>query len=567
VLDPFAPSGPRRRTALLAAAVFLFPFALDFWTGRYVGSGDTAPAELLPIALLEQGTLTFNAFVRADEPLPYWFRRSNGRIVSNYPILPGLLNVPTYAGARLAGLPLQEQRFRLSHLTAAALASFSALFLFLALRRVCRSETEAFGFAMLYAAGTEVWSVAGRGLFQHGPSLFLLTLALWLLLEDRSPATALAGLALGFAVVNRPTNLLITAPLAFFVLARRRSGLAGFALLAAVPALLHGAYAAAYWGSPFSMAQTLLPSSPFAGSPVAGLAGLLVSPSRGLFIFSPMSLFAIPAGIAAFRRSADLLDRCLVAGILLTLAVYAHWRVWWGGHSFGYRLLIELLPFLMFLIARFWPEIARSRVSKVTFGVLAAASIAVQLLGVYGYPSGFNENIDRETERLWLVRESEIPRLARGFLADAGLAAAPTPVPATPGPRRSDVPTPVPRWWTAAGNDEMLPAALDWPRPDRVVEGDLHISGWAASRTGPSEVQILISPGDRMIPVARLPREDVCKVIPDLTDCSRIGFSATLASDDRVRREHLIVVEIRTPEGRVRRLGPVRFFWRAREGG
>lgn len=545
---------------MVPAAALLLPLTLDLLGGRYLGSGDTAPAELLPIAILEHRTLAFDALVAANEPPPYWLRQKNGKIVSNYPILPGLLNVPVFAAARLAGVPLYRWRFSLSLLTAAALASFSVLFFFLALRRVCRSENEALGFALLYAFGTEVWSVAGKGLFQHGPSLFFLTLALWLLLEDRPRATALAGLALGLAAVSRPTNLLIAAPLAFYVLRRRRRGAFGFVALGAVPALLHAAYAAVYWGNPFSLAQQLPPSS-FSGSPVSGLAGLLASPSRGLLVFSPMLIFAIPAGVAAFRRSGDLLDRCLVLGVLLTLAVYAYWRLWWGGHSFGYRLLIELLPALVLLIARFWPEIARSLAATALFAGLAGVSILIQLLGAYEYPSGFNENIDQEPERLWQASGSQIPRLARKFLAGRGLAAAPAPIVTAGGPPPSRVPTPAPRWWSAAANADGLQAFLEWPRPDAVLRGALRVSGWTASPAGPVQAQILLSPGDRVIGVTRGPQPDVCRALPALGDCSAAGFSATLPAP-ATPREYLLAIELRGPGDTVRRLGPVRFFWR-----
>ncbi len=190
------------RAALLAAAVFLVPLALDLWGGRYIGSGDTIPSELLPIAIIEHRALTFDAFVRPGEPLPYWFRVKNGRVVSDYPILPGLLNVPVFAAAKAAGVPLYENRFHLSLLTAAALASFSVLFLFFALRRVCRSEIEAFGFALLYAAGHGGLERRGQGPVP-ARTLALLPDARALAAPRRSAVgDGVAGLALGLAIAN-----------------------------------------------------------------------------------------------------------------------------------------------------------------------------------------------------------------------------------------------------------------------------------------------------------------------------------------------------------------------------
>jgi hypothetical protein len=75
------------------------------------------------------------------------------------------------------------------------------------------------------------------------------------------------------------------------------------------------------------------------------------------------------------------------------------------------------------------------------------------------------------------------------------------------------------------------------------------------------DVQILISPGDRVAPVGRLPRPDVCAALPALGDCSRAGFEARLEPSPAAG-EHLLVVELKGPDGRSRRIGPVRFFWR-----
>lgn len=544
-----------RRTALLAAAALLLPLAVFFGDGRYLGSGDTAPAEILPIAALEHHALNFDAFVRKGDTLPYWFRVKNGHVVSDYPVVPGLLNVPVFAAAKAAGVPLFENRFRLSLVTSAALAAGSVLFLFLALRRIGRSDLAAFGFALLYAFGTEVWSVAGKGLFQHGPSLFFLTLALWLLQVEIRPAAAIAALSLGLAIGIRPTNVLIAAPLVFWEMRRRPRERAVFLLLFALPVVLVAAHAAASWGDPFTLARNVVPAG-FTGSVTGGLAGLLLSPARGLFVFSPFLLFTIPAGVAAWRRSGSLFDRCLTVAAVLTLVAFSRWRIWWGGHSFGYRVLIEIVPLLVLLIAGFWPEIAFRRWAAPLFTIFAAASIFVQFLGACFYPSGFNDDIDREPERLWQIRDSEIPRLAARFIGRPGRASA-----SAPAREPSRVAMPPPHWTRDAVADDTIPGALDSPRPDSSVRGALRVAGWARSPAGAVDVQILISPGDRVVAVARLPRPDVCAAVPSLEDCSRAGFEADLEPEP-TPAEHLLVVELKGPDGRARRLGPVRFFWR-----
>jgi hypothetical protein len=313
-------------------AVFLIGF-------RYVGSGDTEPAALLPISLLRGGDFDFREFVDPAEPLPYWFRRVDGRVVSTYPIPPGLLNLPVYAVADAIGIDLLVWKDRLSLISAAWISALSVLFMFLVLTRVSTTRARAFFFTLVYAFATCVWSVASRALWQHGPSLLFVTSALWLLWKGSAWTTSAAGLLLGLAAVTRPTNALIAVPLGIYVFRYRHSTFS-FAALGFVPVLLQSLYAWVYWGSPFSLGQgNPIPQvANFGGNPFIGLAGLLVSPSRGLLVFSPIFLFSAVGAVDAWRRRRDEpLYRYFAIGTALLPLVYAKWSIWWGGHTFGYR--------------------------------------------------------------------------------------------------------------------------------------------------------------------------------------------------------------------------------------
>src|SRR6266487_4209141 len=117
----------------IALLLPLFIYCVGF---HFQGGGDSTPAELLPISLLRGGGFDFREFVSGE--LPYWYRSVRGRIVSNYPVLPGLLNVPLYSAAAIAGVNLEAHHRFLSGMNASILAALSALFLYLALTRVCR---------------------------------------------------------------------------------------------------------------------------------------------------------------------------------------------------------------------------------------------------------------------------------------------------------------------------------------------------------------------------------------------------------------------------------------------
>jgi hypothetical protein len=146
-------------------------------------------------------------------------------------------------------------------------------------------------------------------------------------------------------------------------------------------------------------------------------AGLLVSPSRGLLVFSPIVLVALLGTRAAFVRG----DRepfvwCLVA-MAAQLALFASYSVWWGGHTYGPRYLVDVLPLAVPLaaLALSAPRLPRVRTIAATLAV--AWSIAVAATGAFCYPhDAWNTDpteIDRDHARLWDVDDNQIVRCWR----------------------------------------------------------------------------------------------------------------------------------------------------------
>jgi hypothetical protein len=530
---------PRARLASV-----LLPLALFSIKFRYLGSGDTAPAELLPIQILQRGSLTFE--LPAGEPLPYWFHASPRGIVSAYPILPGLVNLPVFIGARALGVDLFANRLFLSHVTAALCSLVSIFFVYLILERLLDSPAQALGFAWIYAFGTVVWSVNARALWQHGPALMFLAAGLLALLRRTARADAAAGLLLCLAVLTRPTAILLALPLVAWAVRPEARRLLAIAAGAAPPALLHAAYAWSYWGSPFSLAQPV-GAAGFAGDPLQGLAGILVSPARGLFVFSPVFLFAIPASVRAFRRSDDSrspLMRALVVGSILTVAVYSCWRVWWGGYSFGYRLLAELALPLTILVAWDWPRIRASRLALPLFAIAATLSFFVHALGAYEYPNAFDASVTADPARLWDPLETELTlRVERIFgplvpAADARLA-----------PWLRPAPRPEPRWWRGETRDDAMPRGLDAPRDGQIVRGTLRVAGWARPADGSAgEVLVSLEPGGRRAAATRVPAPESGEFEAEFPPPARLEAASVL-------------VEVRDARGRAARLGPVDLLW------
>ena len=147
--------------------VFLFLFTIFIFNikFRYLPSGDTYPNELLPITIINEGNLDFNEFVENSDKLPYYFRKVNNKVISSYPVVPGILNTPVYFVANLAGVDMEENKFLLSMLTSSLLASLSVVFMYFCLLIISNKKTTAFYFALIYAFGTSVLSIASRGIW------------------------------------------------------------------------------------------------------------------------------------------------------------------------------------------------------------------------------------------------------------------------------------------------------------------------------------------------------------------------------------------------------------------
>lgn len=428
----------RPRAAVTAGALFLLCCAVYCAVGRYYLVLDAYPNEILPDAIVRHHTLTFDAYFDAANPtLPYFLVRSQGHLISYYPIVPGLLNVPAYLVARAAGVSFHAlaNRQMIAKATAAwtAAASVACLYLFLLrLLPAARGPRAALGFALFYAFGTCLWPIGSQALWQHGPGLMFLTAALACLVRPESRWFPLAGLWLGMAVWNRPADVLFAAPLALYVLLHHRARLLAFAAAAALPALAMGAYSQLYWGSLAALGQGHRSSGTMLGVQyhlhgpfLAGLAGILVSPARGLLVFTPAFLLALPELARSLVRPRAPLLRYLCLGTLGLLVLVAKINVWWGGHSFGYRYLIGAVPTFTVLLAVawcHWPRAGRAGWwCRAALWPLALIGLYVQFLGAAYFPCGWNAtpvDVDHAPERLWDVRDTEVGRCQAQFLAD-----------------------------------------------------------------------------------------------------------------------------------------------------
>ena len=395
-----------------ALAAFALSFIVLVANGRAIGSGDTHAMERTAGSLIERGSVVLPEEAASD---PFTRAVPGGR-VSIYPVLPAVLAAPFFFLCRLffdlspAGLQVAGK------LSAAFLAALATSLLAWSFARRT-TPAMALGSALLFGLGTSVYSTA-QALWQHPAVLLFLVIAIDAL--DRlepgaSPGPArLAALCLSLAAASRPAVIPMCAALLIYLLVRARAQSATLIAIASVPAGAVALYNAAFFGAPWHFGPAGVGGRFFQALPES-LAGLLVSPARGLLVFTPLALLAVWGLITQGRRS---LARGLMGAAAVHFAFMACWDEWHGGESFGPRLLTDLLPALFF----FLPE-GLAALPK-TGALLGLVSLAIQLLGGWTYDYRWERLHQRGQEfdsALWSWTDSPLAFAVREGVVTQGV--------------------------------------------------------------------------------------------------------------------------------------------------
>jgi len=387
---------------LLIFGIFLFSFLIFISNPSSHESLDVVPNRLLPISIIQDQVLTFDKFVDLSQPLPYCFFKINNRIVSGSPIVPGLLLLPIYFIAFLLKWNLFYSSYSLARLGVAIISALSAVFIYLILKRFCQKKLTPIFLTFIYVIATCVWSIASQAIWQHGPSLFFITIGLWMIVRENKSLIPYAGFFLGMAVWNRPANIVIALPLAIYVFKTYRQYIWRYLLLGAIPILLMCLYSYYYIGTIWVFGQARNSMADLSGDMLKGIFGLLLSPSRGLIILSPIFLFSF---IYLFKilcsKKTELILKYLAISIILLILIFSKWSAWYAGQCFGYRYLTEAIPFLIIFLALCWENyIIKYNYLKIIFIVFLILSIYVQYLGTFVWPTDPNLT-DLHPEYLW----------------------------------------------------------------------------------------------------------------------------------------------------------------------
>lgn len=409
-------SGRGRRTVpesivlTLAALLALAAFALAYLSPVDHSASDPAIALLASQTLIDHGTLRLDVYL--DDPAiaydltdDYRIRLRDGSYRYHALGVP-LLSLPAVWLAGQAGWDMRvpEHERALQNRLSAAVCAVLAILLY-ALCRAYLGPWPSLALTAITFFGSSLISTLATGLWNAGYAVVLLALALvrlaraeadpavrprWFLLTLLAAAAFLCRPTAAFAIAAAvaaylPPWLWARVPAGLRGWPRPRLALAGAVALALALLLVAGMFLLTAPGDDGDAAPSyysplkLTPRTPL----LRGLHGVLLSPSRGLLVFSPF-LLVVAAGAGRFLPALwrQRMFRLAVVWIALQVLAIATKGVWWGGHSFGPRLLLEVMLPALVIACLVWRELERGGRRRTRL-LYAAAFLVTGLFAVY----------------------------------------------------------------------------------------------------------------------------------------------------------------------------------------
>jgi len=338
---------PSARSGRAAVWMALFAGLVAFFAATYSFRDitDTDVNSLQTRALVLHGDIDVSRYQLAPKALAVVWR---GGRYSIYGVGVSLPAAPIYAVATRMGAsePVLQAAASIPFVAVSVLLMFTLL-----LRLFPRGL--AVGGTVLFAFGTTMWPLAAMGFFQNGPQAVFQLLGLLGVFTESKWGPPLAGLGFAAATFVRPLTGIALIFAGLFYLLRGRRYVTSYVLGAVLPLLGVIVQNRWIWGGWLTGGYSHNIVG-FHGDVPHALWGLLFGWWRGLFVYSPVLVVAfVGFVIAARRRRSNEDHRMLLLGAIAvaTVALYAKFTTWHGGgNQFGYRYLLDAVPFLIPLV-------------------------------------------------------------------------------------------------------------------------------------------------------------------------------------------------------------------------
>ncbi len=420
---------------LVSFLVYIFPLVFDLTYKPffgYIAGQDVVSTSFLPLSLLKRGDFTlseFTDFFNANWRSPYFVIEIDGDVVSRYPVAAAVLALPFY------GLPVglgwienpspgwlfyPWSAFFAAKFAAAFMSALAVAMLYLCARELTDTGAS-LALATAFGFGTSIWSTVSQGLWQHTPGILFQVIALWFLLRGRrrgANAVTPAAFFFSAATISRTYVAIAAALFTLYIFLAYRSALTRWVFWAIPPALLTFAYNAIYNGSPLVFGyQEGITQGMSLPRPDA-LLGLLLSPSRGLLVYSPFLVLAFSSAVMLLREQERLFYLFAGMTFLLCYLFLSMFQGWEGGWGYGARLLTDVLPYAILLLV---PALKRlSGISRGAFAVMVGYAVFLQSFGLWDFGARWHWHWPGWQANVWDVAECEPVFYLQQYAAMAG---------------------------------------------------------------------------------------------------------------------------------------------------
>ncbi len=417
----------KKKTVVWSIRLCLFAtvFATVYFSNVRNTGSDPRATFLVSESILTHGAIRLDHY--GDDVLDRYgwaIWEKNGHRYNYFPLGTALVSLPFVALANACGLQMVESEPALQ-MFIAALTAVLMILLLIKMARLFLPPLRAELLSAVFWFGTSLASTCGTALWSHDFAVLFAVVAIYCVLREQNEQGRLRWMSIGICLflsyLCRP-NMALLAPalLLFYLSFRRRSAVKAGAVIGI---LLLGFIAFSLHEYLQILPDYYLPQRlgnyeinrfqeglnvPRDGYFWTAVLGNLFSPARGLFILSPFILFSwCLAPSSGTRLKVSRL--WLLVGVvwpLVHLAAISMYPLWWAGHSFGARLMTDVLPglFLVPLCCR-PPRSIWRRVGLVLFAVTACFAICVNSFqGLYNpYTAAWNAdpNIDRYPQYLF----------------------------------------------------------------------------------------------------------------------------------------------------------------------
>lgn len=322
--------------------------------------GDSFGTLLVADSILRYGTVSLDHY--SHEILEIYgtrIRLSNGLPFYYFPLGTALISVPFVAIAECLGFDPILHDAIIQRLIA-SLSSVLTLFLMIRIAKQLRNDESVWIVPTLFWFGSALTSTTGLALESHNFAIVFALIAIHDVIRVRDNSTSYIwwriGIAIFFAYLIRPTFSVFGFYLLFWLFLKARFAALKAGLLVLSLAAVFILFSLHTYGQ--ILPDYYLPKRLEGGDFFKAFIGNLISPARGLFVFSSFIavvwLFPRHQGVKWGRG-------CFFISVLwpLThLVIISRFPHWWGGHSYGPRLMIDCLPGLLLLTLAFWPSVS-----------------------------------------------------------------------------------------------------------------------------------------------------------------------------------------------------------------